>query len=107
APPRAWRAPGDGAIPIVTTLAPRILGGGPWGIATAVEVPWDDGAAEEGVCLAADMCVGPPVAAALADCWVPHPNPDLSLRFVPTEAGREYVGIGRLAEIAGGLAGVE
>ncbi|BBU24472.1 Uncharacterised protein [Mycobacterium xenopi] len=52
------------------------------------------------------MCVGPPVATACAGRWIPHPNPDLSLRFVGQVAGPELVGIGRLDRISAGLAAV-
>ncbi len=108
APP--WRAPADRQIPILTTLAPRILGRVGEGIASAIRVPWepDERTAAEAACFAADLSVGPPVGAACIDKWVPHPNPDLSLRFagsVPVE--REVVGVGRVARIASGTAMVD
>ena len=63
--------------------------------------------AAEAACLAADLAVGPPVAEACADRWVPHPNPDLALRFTSVHgAGEEVVGIGRLAGVDAGLAAV-
>lgn len=103
---QAWRAPSGVAIPVVTTLAPRVLGAGEWGVATGLSVPWADAdAGAEAVCLAADMCVGPPVAAACAGSWLPHPNPDLSLRFAGVQpAGGELVASGRLEAVAAGVA---
>src|SRR5690349_2799913 len=75
-----WARIADREIPIIETLAPRILGRVGDGIATALRVPFDpdDDTAAEACCFAADMSVGPPVAAACVDQWVPHPNPDLS-----------------------------
>jgi acyl-coenzyme A thioesterase PaaI-like protein len=103
---RDWRSPTGTSIPIVASLHPRILGAGEWGIATGLFVPWAEGdGGAEAVCMAADMCVGPPVAAALRGTWVPHPNPDLSLRFAAVQPnGGELVGVGRLEVVAGGLA---
>jgi acyl-coenzyme A thioesterase PaaI-like protein len=96
-------------IPILSTLAPRILGRIGDGIATALRVPWtpDRTTAAEACCFVADMCVGPPVAAACVDAWVPHPNTDLSLRFAgDVEVASEVVGIGTAERIAGGVAAV-
>jgi len=96
-------------IPILTTLAPRILGRSVDGIATALRVPWDphEDSAAEACCFAADLCVGPPVAAACVDGWIPHPNPDLSLRFaVAPVFDREVAGLGTVTGIAGGVAAV-
>lgn len=92
--------------PIVDVLAPRLVGSPDGGHAQAVRVPWDPdpGAAAEAVCMAADFCVGMPVALALVDRFVAMPNPDLSLRFVETEAVGVLVGVGRLGRIAGGVA---
>ena len=102
-----WRNPPGREVPIVTTFAPRAAGRDPAaGIATALRVPWDEpGWAAEAACLAADICVGPPVAGALEQ-WVPHPNPDLSLRFASTHMGDEVVGWGRLERVEAGLATV-
>ncbi len=102
---RPWKAPGGVSIPIIETLDPRFVGSGDFGIALSIEVPWsnpDLGA--EGSCLPADMCVGPPVARANPDKWVPHPNPDLSLRFLPGSVGSELIGVGRLERVSSGLA---
>ncbi|WP_211695304.1 acyl-CoA thioesterase domain-containing protein [Mycobacterium spongiae] len=100
-----WRAPGDVEIPILATLHPRTVGSGPSWIATGLALPWNGAeASAEAICLAADMCVGPPVAAACADRWIPHPNPDLSLRFVGEVTGCELAAVGRLERICGGLA---
>lgn len=102
-------------IPIITTLAPRILGKAGTGIASALRLPWEPDAATaaEACCFAADLCVGPPVAAACTDGWVPHPNPDLALRFATGAASgagatvdRDVVGVGTLARISGGVAAV-
>lgn len=102
-----WRAPNGVEIPIVTTLRPRVLGAGPWGVATGLRVPWTGRDADaEAACLGADMCVGPPVAAACAGTWIPHPNPDLSLRFVGDLPERDLVAIGMLERIDAGLAAV-
>ena len=103
-PPMAGRD-----IPIITTLAPRLRSLGPAGMATIVRLPWtpDDTDAAEATCFAADLCVGPPVANACVEKWIPHPNPDLTLRFVSGAAvGREVVGVGRVARIGGGVAAV-
>ncbi len=92
-------------IPIVELLRPRLAGVIPQGIATALDVPWSEpGYEAEAACLAADLCIGPPVTAALGERWVPHPNPDLSLRFLPSEHGSEIVGIGRLDALERGVA---
>lgn len=103
---RAWQAPAGVAIPIVATLSPYAASAGEWGVATGFRVPWEDaGAGPEAVCLAADMCVGPPVAAALGGRWLPHPNPDLSLRFAGVQPeGSEVVAAGRLEGVAAGVA---
>ena len=104
-----WREPDGIEIPILSTLRPRVVGSGPSWAATGLAVPWknwtpDAGAGAEASCLAADMCVGPPVAAACAGRWIPHPNPDLSLRFVGEVTGSDVIGVGRLERISGGLA---
>jgi acyl-coenzyme A thioesterase PaaI-like protein len=100
-----WRSPPGTEVPIIATFAPRAVGRGERGIATALRVPWDDrGAAAEAACLAADICVGPPVAGAFPDRPTPAPNPDLSLRFAGDVAGPEVVGWGRLERIHHGLA---
>ncbi|MCV7260416.1 PaaI family thioesterase [Mycobacterium shimoidei] len=101
-----WTTPDGVEIPIVATLRPRVLGAGPSWVATGLRAPWDVAAGAEAACLAADMCVGPPVAAACAGKWIPHPNPDLSLRFVGEVAEPDLVGVGRLQRISGGLAAV-
>jgi len=100
-----WRAPEGVEAPIIETLAPRALAIGDDRIVTSVRVPWDgDDASAEACCLAADMCVGPPVGGAFPGQWVPHPNPDLSLRFAGGITGRDLAGAGRLERIAGGVA---
>jgi acyl-coenzyme A thioesterase PaaI-like protein len=102
-----WRNPPGVEVPIVTTFAPRAVGRTERGIATALQVPWDDdGAGAEAACLAADICVGPPVGGAFPGRPTPAPNPDLSLRFTWEPAGREVTGWGRLERIHHGLAAV-
>lgn len=96
-------------IPIIATLAPRLQSLGAHGTASIIRAPWipDEASAAEAICLAADLCVGPPVANSCTDTWIPHPNPDLSLRFVSGAAvGQELAGLGRVARIAGGVAAV-
>jgi len=107
---KPWAAMPEVEIPILTTLAPRILGRTTDGIASALRVPWDpdEQTAAEACCFAADLCVGPPVAAACVDGWIPHPNPDLSLRFaIAPTTDREVAGIGIVTGIAGGVAAVK
>lgn len=104
---RPWTSPHGVTIPILETLAPRAVGHGELGHATALRVPWDDAdGSAEAACLAADMCTGPPVAGAFEGAWSPHPNTDLSLRFAGREVGAEVVGWGRLERMDGGLATV-
>ena len=91
--------------PIVGTLEPRVALTDPGLMATVLQVPWDEeGTGPEAACLAADMSVGPPVARELENGWVPHPNPDLSLRFVGEEVGPEVAGVARLERVAAGVA---
>lgn len=104
-----WQQPPGVEVPIVSSLRPRAVGLDDHGIATALAIPWDEdvvGASAEAACLAADICVGPPVAQACTSGWIPHPNPDLSLRFLGSVRGDEVVGIGRLERMERGLAGV-
>lgn len=107
APP--WQQVPGREIPMLTTLAPRVIGRVGAGIAAALRVPWtpDETSGAEAGCFAADLCTGPPVAFACAENWVPHPNPDLTLRFAgPAPVSTEIVGIGTAARIAGGVAAV-
>jgi acyl-coenzyme A thioesterase PaaI-like protein len=103
-----WRQPPGVDAPIIGTLEPRVVGHDDRGVATAIRVPWDGGdAGAEAACLVADLCVGPPVGAAFPDRWVPHPNPDLSLRLAPAALDQDViVGAGRLERIVAGLAAV-
>jgi acyl-coenzyme A thioesterase PaaI-like protein len=104
---KPWKEPKGVKIPILATFDPRGVGRGDLGIATSVIVPWDDlPAAAASACLAADMCVGPPVDMALTDGWIPHPNPDLTLRFAAPSGAPTMVGHGRLENITSGLATV-
>jgi acyl-coenzyme A thioesterase PaaI-like protein len=99
-----WRAPSGLEIPILRTLEPRILGRDGRGVAIALRVPWAGQASAEAVCLAADLCVGPPVAGAVSGHRVPHPNPDLSLRLAAELTTDELVAIGLLERVHAGLA---
>jgi len=92
-------------VPIIDTFAPRMVGNVDGAIATTVVVPWDDpAAAAEAACLAADMSVGPPVAGANTDRWIPNPNPDLTLRFAAPQLARHVTSVCRLERIKGGIA---
>jgi acyl-coenzyme A thioesterase PaaI-like protein len=105
---RPMREPAGVEVPVIRTLAPRAGGLGPWTVATSIEIPWDEpGTAAEAACFAADFCVGAPVALVLKERWVPHPNPDLSLRFVGASDARTVVGVGRLDRVDAGVAAVD
>jgi acyl-coenzyme A thioesterase PaaI-like protein len=105
--PRPWPHPPDRRVAIIETLAPRGVTGEA-GIATTIDVPWSDpGAGAEAACLVGDLCVGPPVSSALGDRWVPHPNPDVSLRFVgPVDPASSITAVGRLTGLHAGVAAV-
>jgi uncharacterized protein (TIGR00369 family) len=92
--------------PIVGTLEPRIATTDPGLLATVLRVPWDESdRAAEAACLVADMAVGPPVARELGDHWVPHPNPDLALRFALEDVdSAEVAGVARLERVGTGVA---
>jgi acyl-coenzyme A thioesterase PaaI-like protein len=103
----AWRVPDGVEAPIVDTLGPRIVRADDEVVVTAVRAPWlEQGAGAEVACLAADMCVGPPVAAATRGEPIPHPNPDLSLRFAAEPLDTRLIAVGRLERVDGGLATV-
>ncbi len=94
-------------VPVVGTLGPRVSLTDAALVATVLQVPWDEaGTAPEAACLVADMAVAPPVARELRGEWVPHPNPDLSLRFTATDVGPEVAGVARLERVAAGVAAV-
>jgi acyl-coenzyme A thioesterase PaaI-like protein len=78
---RIWRQPAVQEIPLITTFRPRQLGKTSKGIVTASDTIWKSGSLQEAACIAADLSVGPPVAAALKGRPLAMPNPDLSLRF--------------------------
>mgnify|MGYP001585120829 CR=1 FL=1 len=105
---KPWRKPEGVEVPIIDTARPKAarVGGS---IATLVTIPWDaSGDGSEGACLAADLSVGPPVDAAIPKgSWVPHPNPDLSLRFLGPVTNEDLVAVAVCREISGGLATVE
>jgi hypothetical protein len=93
------------AIPMIASLRPRTMTGDDRGVGFALEVPWDSpGADAEASCFAADGAVGPCVAFSARGRFS-HPNPDLSMRFVPgAAAGTEVVGFGRVERAHGGAA---
>jgi acyl-coenzyme A thioesterase PaaI-like protein len=100
-----WRNPAGVSAPIIETLQPRVGRTDDGGVACIITLPWDDpGAGAEAACFAGDLCVGPSVVAAMAGNHVGHPNPDVSLRFVPGEVGREVTGVARLEGLTDGLA---
>ncbi len=105
---KPWRPPRGVEVPIIDTAQPRAARVGN-GIATLVTVPWDlDADGAEGACLAADLSVGPPVDAVLAKGrWVPHPNPDLSIRFAGPITSSELVAVAACRRVSRGAATVE
>lgn len=105
--PRRWSPPAGVDAPIIELLDPYLGRTGAGAISADVRLLWDDdgGTSAEAACVAADLAVGPPVAAACEGSWLPHPNPDLSLRFAPVgQLGRRVTGVGRVARISGGQA---
>ena len=105
---RAWPRPEPPVeIPLLETFDPRSLAGDERGIATSLQLPFEIGEhSAEAACIAADVSVGPPVGRALSGRPpIPHPNPDLSLRFgADAASARRLVGVGRLEQISSGLA---
>lgn len=103
---RIWREPPRQPIPLIRTFSPRFLGKNSRGTATAVDIIWKDaGTLEEASCIAADISVGPPVAAALGGMPLAIPNPDISLRFTGASGNPSYlVSTCRLESFNSGLA---
>ena len=104
---RLWRQPrGPQNIPLIETFAPKLMGADENGIATGTQIIWQDPeATAEAACIAADISVGPPVAAALKGMPLAMPNPDISLRFTGAQTDQDHlVSICRLEGIKGGLA---
>lgn len=105
---KPWRAPKGVEVPIIDTAKPKAARVGD-AIATVISIPWApvaDGA--EGACLAADLSVGPPVDAVLEKgAWVPHPNPDVSLRFAAPVTSSQLVAVARCRRVAQGVATVD
>lgn len=105
---RRWSTPAGIDAPIIELLDPHLGSLGAGVISADVLVPWEDDngcTSAEAACVAADLAVGPPVAAACEGSWLPHPNPDLSLRFAPVgRVGPRVRGVGRVVRIAGGQA---
>jgi acyl-coenzyme A thioesterase PaaI-like protein len=105
---KPWRAPPNVDVPIIDTAQPRAARMGD-AIATVVTVPWEpDADGAEGSCLAADLSVGPPVdAVPPKGSWVPHPNPDISLRFAGPVASSDLVAVAACRRTNAGVATVE
>jgi acyl-coenzyme A thioesterase PaaI-like protein len=103
---RIWREPPQQPIPLIKTFSPRFLGKNSRGTATATDIIWDEsGTIEEASCIAADISVGPPVAAALGGQPLAIPNPDLSLRFTGATGNPPWlVSTCRLESLNAGLA---
>ena len=105
---KPWRAPKGVEVPIIDTARPRAARMDN-AIATVVAIPWQpDADGAEGACLAADLSVGPPVDAVLPKgTWVPHPNPDVSLRFAGPVTSSDLVAVATCRRVARGVATVE
>jgi acyl-coenzyme A thioesterase PaaI-like protein len=105
---KAWSHPPDRQVGIIDTLAPRANREADGGIATTIRTPWpepDCDASAEVACMAADLATGPPVEASFDGHWRPHPNPDLSLRFLPRPiTAGEVTGVGTLDGSVAGVA---
>jgi acyl-coenzyme A thioesterase PaaI-like protein len=105
---RPWSSPPGIEVPIMALLDPKVGVLDDGAIAAEITIPWEDvggATAAEAACVAGDLCVGPPVAAACSGAWLPHPNPDVSLRFAPVTAPlARLTGIGRVVRITGGQA---
>jgi len=102
---RVWKEPASQEIPLIKTFRPRLLGKTSTGIVTASDTIWKSGSLQEAACIAADLSVGPPVAAALKGRPLAMPNPDLSLRFCRQSATPGHlVSTCQLASINQGLA---
>lgn len=103
---RIWREPPKQPIPLIKTFSPRFLGKNSRGTATAVDIIWNEtGALEEASCIAADISVGPPVAAALGGKPLAIPNPDISLRFTGARGNPSWlVSTCRLESFNAGIA---
>jgi acyl-coenzyme A thioesterase PaaI-like protein len=105
---KPWRAPQGVEVPIIDTAQPRAARVND-AVATVVAIPWaPDADGAEGACLAADLSVGPPVDAVLPKgTWVPHPNPDVSLRFAGPVTSSDLVAVATCRRVARGVATVE
>lgn len=105
---KPWRHPPGRRVGIVDTLAPRANRETGGSIATTIRTPWpepDSDASAEVACMAADLATGPPVEATFDGTWRPHPNPDLSLRFLPRPiTAAEVTGVGTLDGAVAGVA---
>lgn len=105
---RSWSHPPGRQVGIIDTLAPRANREADGAIATTIRTPWPEpgcDASAEVACMAADLATGPPIEADFDGHWRPHPNPDLSLRFLPRPiAAAEVTGVGTLDGSVGGVA---
>ena len=104
---KPWRPPPTVEVPIIQTARPRAARIGD-AVATIVTVPWEaDGDGAEGTCLAADLSVGPPVDAILPKgTWIPHPNPDVSIRFAAPVTSPDLVAVASCRRVTQGVATV-
>lgn len=112
APPaggKRWGHPPGQTVGIIETLKPAARRTDEGAIATTITVPWEaPDAPAVAACFSADVATGPPVEAAFEGGWRPHPNPDLSLRFLPRRlTTSELVGVGRLDGVASGVAVID
>lgn len=105
---KPWTHPKGRRVGIIDTLAPHANREPDGGIATTIRTPWPEpecGASAEVACMAADLATGPPVEATFDGTWRPHPNPDLSLRFLPRPVtATEVTGVGTLDGTVAGVA---
>jgi len=103
---KLWRAPAAQPIPLITPFQPRYMGKSTLGTSTSVEIIWSESAClPEAACIAADISVGPPVAAITRGEQIAIPNPDLSLRFTGVQANpKRLVATCRLDSLNAGIA---
>jgi acyl-coenzyme A thioesterase PaaI-like protein len=104
---KPWPHPPGLHVPIIDTFQPRFVGRDERGEGAALPVPWEPPShGAEAVCLAADISVGGPVAAAFPGKATPAPNPDLSVRILSDVSGPDVAAFARLERIDRGVAAV-
>jgi acyl-coenzyme A thioesterase PaaI-like protein len=104
---KPWPHPPGLHVPIIDTFLPRFIGRDDRGEGVALPVPWQPpGHGAEAICLAADISVGGPVAAAFPGKATPAPNPDLSLRILSDVSGPDVAAFARVERIEHGVAAV-